>query len=76
MQETMEFCQINSMFIVNTFFFNLKGDSTDGHPQKINTKIQLTVDSASKTRKFNSVRKNKDLIPAAGLITNCLQIAT
>ena len=44
----IEFCQENTLVIVNTLFSNTREDSTYGHHQRVNTEIRLIIFFASR----------------------------
>ena len=50
-QSLIEFCQENTLVIVNTLFNNTRQDSTHGHHQVVNPKIRLIIFFAAKDGK-------------------------
>ena len=50
-QRLTEFCQENTLIIVNTFFQHTRDDSTHRHQQMVNTEIRLIIFFAAKDGK-------------------------
>ena len=47
-QRLIEFCPENSLVRANTFSNNIRGDSTHGHHQMVNTEVRLIIFFAAK----------------------------
>ena len=59
-QRLIEFCQENTLIIVNTFFQHTRDDSTHRHQQMVNTEIRLIIFFAAKDGKALYSRQKQD----------------
>ena len=65
-QKLTEFCQRNMLVIANTLSNNIRGDSTHGHQQMVNSEIRLIMFFAAKDGEalYNQQKQDQELTVA------------
>ena len=71
-QSLIEFCQENTLVIVNTLFNNTRQDSTHGHHQVVNPKIRLIIFFAAKDGEALYSQQKQDQELSMAQIMSCL----
>ena len=71
-QRLIEFCQENTLVMVNTLFQNIREESTHGHHQMVNTEIRLIIFFAAKDGEALYSQQKQDQEQTVAQIMNCL----